>query len=103
MAREESNNGFTKLQAPDKLPLGPFADGGNAMLELVDGTTEPGRPPPIGAPPSWKGEGAGANNIPGLTTVGGAVRGGTCCGPVTRLAPKHISFKYPRAKLKLSQ
>lgn len=93
MAREKVDNGFADVQAPETLPLGPFADGGNAMLELVDGTTDPGRPP-IGAPPSWKGDGAGARPISGITTVGGGVSGGTCCGPETHLATQNTSVSY---------
>nr|GEV44635.1 hypothetical protein [Tanacetum cinerariifolium] len=78
MAREKVDNGFANVQAPETLPLGPFADGGNVMLELVDRTTNPERPP-IDAPLSWKDDGAGAKPILRLTTVGGGVSGGTCC------------------------
>ncbi|KAJ0896427.1 hypothetical protein HanRHA438_Chr08g0334571 [Helianthus annuus] len=61
------------------------------MLEPVDdGTTEPGRPP-IGAPPIWNGEGAGASPMSGVTIVGGAISGGTCCGPVTCLTTQNTS------------
>lgn len=71
-------NGFTKEQAQEALPLGPFA-GGNPETDPDAGITEVlgvGVPAPF----DW-GEGAGANNESRVTVDGGAISGGNCCAP----------------------
>lgn len=64
-------------QAPEALPVGPFA-GGNPIP--VEGTTDDFGIV-VGAPVDSVGAGAGANKNSGPTEVGGAIRGGNCCGP----------------------
>lgn len=76
-------DGLIREEAVEVLPLGPFV-GGSPKVEPDEGTTFFGIVAP--GPPDCKGEGAGANNMSGPTTVGGAITVGNCCGPVTYFA-----------------
>lgn len=78
LVKEFTREDAPELLLPGKLPAGPFA-GGNPRTAPVEGTTVFGIVPP--GPPDWIGEGAGANNESGPTTVGGAISGGNSCGP----------------------
>lgn len=76
-------NGFTRehaAEAPEEIPLiGPFA--GENPGSPVAGTTDVLgglRPVPSDCD---DGDGAGANTDSLSTDVGGATRGGNCCGP----------------------
>lgn len=80
------DNGFTKEQAPEapeESPLtGPFA-GWTPGNDPDDGTTEDLGDNELA--PSDIGAGAGANAESFATEVGGAIRGGNCCGPAVTL------------------
>ena len=83
LVKEFTREDAPELLLPEKLPVGPFA-GGYPRTAPVDGTTVFGMVAP--GPPDSIGEGAGANNEFGPTTVGGAISGGKSCGPVSYLA-----------------
>lgn len=88
-------NGFTRKEAPEMLPLGPFV-GGNPKTDPDEGTVDFGIVAP--GPPDWKGEGAGANNESVPTTVGGAISAGNCCGPVSYLATSIDNLEIVKTK-----
>ena len=80
-------NGFTKGQAAETplanpLLMGPLA-GENPGNDPVAGTTtDLGVDGPA---PTERGAGAGANTDSVVTEVGGAISGGSCCGPAVLL------------------
>lgn len=75
-------NGFTKEQASDAPPIGPPTGGSPGSVPVVGTTVLLGVVAP--EPSDW-GAGAGAepNTESLVTEVGGASKGGNCCGPAS--------------------
>uniref|UniRef100_A0A2P2IIJ1 Uncharacterized protein n=1 Tax=Rhizophora mucronata TaxID=61149 RepID=A0A2P2IIJ1_RHIMU len=79
-ANRKVANGLTNGEASEALPIGLFA-GGNLGSEPVEGTTEVLGIVIPALCDRGVGAGAGANIESLVTEVGGAIRGGNCCGP----------------------